>query len=216
MKKTILYLIFGFFCFQTGFSQYYLQDKGFLLGINAGYLYPTGDMGKILKNGIGGNIAAKYLINEVIGIGFEGGYYRFKSKLNLDNDHTAQEYKCHLLPALLEATFYIPTWNRTTLPYFGVQFGGYLTHIKVSQNPLSSSSVPEVSKKLFLFSPGGGLHGGVLFQLASDYWWMDIKLRADYVPKIEDEYTWDEYSHGNTGFNKMLNIGANIGILYKF
>ena len=50
MKKTILYLIFGFFCFQTGFSQYYRQDKGFLLGINAGYLYPTGDMGKILKN----------------------------------------------------------------------------------------------------------------------------------------------------------------------
>lgn len=151
MRKIIIYLIFTFLCIQTGFSQYYRQDQGFLLGINAGYLYPTGDMGKILKNGIGGNLSAKYLINKVIGIGFESGYYRFKSKLNLDNDHTAQEYKCNLIPALLEATFYIPTWNRTTLPYLGLQFGGYLTHIRVAQTPLSPSSIPSVSKN-FSFS----------------------------------------------------------------
>lgn len=198
------------------YSQYYRQDQGFLLGVNAGYLYPTGDMGKILKNGIGGNFSAKYLINRVIGIGFEGGYYGFKTKVNLNKDNVTQDYKYHLIPALLEATFYIPTWNRTTLPYLGIQFGGYLSQVKVAHSETAYSSAPSLSKKLFLFSPGGGLHGGVLFQLASDYWWMDIRLRADYVPKIKDEYSFDEYTQGNIGFNKMLNIGGNIGILYKF
>ncbi len=35
-----------------------------------------------------------------------------------------KKYKYHLIPVLLEATFYVPTWNRTTLPYLGIQFGG--------------------------------------------------------------------------------------------
>lgn len=195
-------------------GQYRRDDQGFLLGVNAGYLYPTGDMGKILKNGIGGNVSAKYLINEVLGIGFESGYYRFKFKQNLDNANTEQEYKCHLTPVLLEASFYTPTWDRSTLPYLGVQFGGYLTQIKISQD--HSNIYLNFSKNLFLFAPGGGLHGGVLFQLGSDRCWMDLRIRADYVPNIEDKYKVNEYYQGNIGFNKMLNIGANIGILYKF
>lgn len=216
MKKIFTYLIIFLGTFLCTQAQYYRQDRGFLLGVNAGYLYPTGDMGKILKNGIGGNLSMKYLINEVIGIGFEGGYYGFKSKIAKEQHSTEQDYNAHLIPVLLEATFYIPTWNRTTLPYLGLQFGGFLTQIKVSQNAPTYLDSPSVSKKLFLFSPGAGLHGGVLFQLGSDRVWMDIKLRADYVPKIEDEYDLDEYTKGNIGFNKMLNIGGNIGILYKF
>ncbi len=210
----LLFLLLNFPGLSKG--QYYRGDQGVLLGINAGYFYPTGDMGKILKNGIGGNISVKYLLNDVLGIGFESGYYTFKSKLNLENTHTDQEYKCHLTPVLLEASFYFPTWNRTTLPYLGLQFGGYLTQIKVSQKESSYSYSSELSKNLFLFSPGAGLHGGVLFQLATDRWWMDMRIRADYVPKIEDKYELDEYTQGNIGFNKMLNIGGNIGILYKF
>lgn len=197
------------------YGQYHRGEQELLLGVNAGYFYPTGDMGKILKNGIGGNISLKYLINEVLGIGFESGYYGFKSKLNLDNANTDQEYKCHLTPVLLEASFYFPTWNRTTLPYMGLQFGGYLTQIKVSQKCTIAYS-HDISKNLFLFSPGAGVHGGVLFQLSSDRCWMDVRIRADYVPKIEDKYEFDEYTQGNIGFHKMLNIGANIGILYKF
>lgn len=196
-------------------GQYRRDNQGVLLGVNAGYLYPTGDMGKILKNGIGGNISAKYLINEVLGIGFESGYHRFKSKMNLDNAYTEQEYKCHLIPVLLEASFYIPTWDRTTLPYLGLQFGGYLTQIKISQEN-ADIYTSDFSKNLFLFAPGAGLHGGVLFQLGSDRCWMDLRIRADYVPKIEDKYEVNEYAQGNIGFHKMLNIGANIGILYKF
>lgn len=212
------YILILSFCLCATFpveGQYYRDDKGFLLGVNAGYLYPTGDMGKILKNGIGGNLSAKYLINEVLGIGFESGYYSFKSKLNLDNAHTDQEYKCHLLPVLLEATFYIPTWNRVTLPYLGVQFGGYLTQIKINRSD-NTYEHDHISKNLFLFSPGAGLHTGVLFQLASDRWWMDARIRADYTPKVKEEYELDEYSTGHIGFDKMLNIGCNIGILYKF
>ena len=216
MRKCCLFLIALICTVSLAQGQYRRQDHGFLLGINAGYLYPTGDMGKILKNGIGGNISAKYLINEVIGIGFEGGYYGFKSKIAKEQHATEQDYKAHLIPALLEATFYIPTWNRTTLPYLGIQFGGYLTQIKVNQAEEAYSSRPSFSKKLSLFSPGGGLHGGVLFQLGTDQWWMDLKVRADYVPKIEDEYELNEYTKGNIGFAKMLNIGGNIGILYKF
>lgn len=207
----LLFLLLNFPLLSNG--QYRRGEQGLLLGVNAGYLYPTGDMGKILKNGIGGNISLKYLINEVLGIGFESGYYGFKSKLNLDNTNTEQEYKCHLTPVLLEASFYFPTWNRTTLPYVGLQFGGYLTQIKVSRESVYSFST---SKSLLLFSPGAGAHGGVLFQLGSDRCWMDIRIRADYVPKIEDKYEMDEYTQGNIGFHKMLNIGANIGILYKF
>lgn len=216
MRKLYFFLLFLIGCHMSGNSQYYRQDRGLLLGVNAGYLYPTGDMGKIVKNGIGGNISAKYLVNRVIGIGFESGLYNFKSKLNLDKENTTQDYKCHLIPVLLEATFYFPTWNRTTLPYLGIQFGGYLTQVKVEQDAIVYSSQSSFSKNLFLFSPGAGLHGGVLFQLASDRWWMDLKVRADYAPKIKDEYEIDEYSSGNIGFNKMLNIGGNIGILYKF
>ncbi|MEG2276329.1 MAG: outer membrane beta-barrel protein [Odoribacter sp.] len=198
-------------------GQYYRQDRGWMLGVNAGYCYPTGDMGKILKNGWGGNLSAKYLINEVIGIGFEGGYYAFKSKIAQEGTGgTSQDYKAHLIPALLEATFYIPTWNRTTLPYLGIQFGGYVTHIKVSYK--EDYPLTNYSKKLFLFSPGAGVHAGVLCQLASNRLWLDLKLRADYVPKIEDEYNFgeDDLTSRNIGFNKMLNIGGNIGLLYKF
>lgn len=215
MKNYCLCLISLIFVTHLAQAQY-RQDRGFLLGINAGYLYPTGDMGKILKNGIGGNVSAKYLINDVIGIGFEGGYYALKSKIAKEQHSTEQEYKAHLIPVLLEATFYIPTWNRTTLPYLGIQFGGYINQIKVSQSAPAYSSETSMSKKLFLFSPGAGIHGGVLFQLASERWWMDIRLRADYVPKIDGEYAIDDYDKGNIGFDKMLNIGGNIGILYKF
>lgn len=213
-QLLFLFLLLNLPKFSQG--QYYREDRGFLLGVNAGYLYPSGDMGKILKNGIGGNLSAKYLINNVLGIGFEGGYYGFKSKLNLDNTNTTQNYKCHLIPVLLEASFYFPTWNRTTLPYLGIQFGGYFTQIKVNQNETTYGSPEKLSKNLFLFSPGAGLHAGVLFQLATDRWWMDIRLRADYVPEVKDEYELDEYTKGNIGFNKMLNPGANLGILYKF
>lgn len=216
MKKLYFCLVCTIFLTSLVQGQYYRQDRGVLLGVNAGYLYPTGDMGKLLKNGIGGNISVKYLINRVIGIGFESGYYGFKSKIIKEQHDTKQSYKAHLIPALLEATFYIPTWNRTTLPYWGISFGGYMTQIKVSQTEPAYSSQPSLSKKLFLFSPGIGIHGGVLFQLASDHWWMDLKIKADYVPEIKDDYEFDEYTQGNIGFNKMLNLGANIGILYQF
>ena len=73
--KKIIYLFCLICTITLAKGQYYRPDRGFLPGINAGYFYPTGDMGKILKNGIGGNVSAKYLINKMIGIGFEAGYY---------------------------------------------------------------------------------------------------------------------------------------------
>ena len=69
--KKIIYLFCLICTITLAKGQYYRPDRGFLPGINAGYFYPTGDMGKILKNGIGGNVSAKYLINKMIGIGFE-------------------------------------------------------------------------------------------------------------------------------------------------
>lgn len=214
MKKWYFYLICFLLCVGTAKAQYYRQDNGFLLGVNAGYTYPLGDMGKILKNGLGANLSAKYLINNVIGIGFEAGYHSFKSKVLLDNENTSQEYKCRVIPALLDATFYIPTWDRTILPYLGIHFGAYVTNIKVSKES-EIFGIPSQSKKLFLISPGIGLNGGSLFEL-SDQVWLDLKLRVDYVPQIDDSYQLDENRTGNIGFNKMLNIGANVGLLYKF
>ena len=105
--KKIIYLFCLICTITLAKGQYYRPDRGFLLGINAGYFYPTGDMGKILKNGIGGNVSAKYLINKMIGIGFEAGYYGFKTKVNLNKDDVSQKYKYHLIPVLLEATFYV-------------------------------------------------------------------------------------------------------------
>ena len=160
-------------------------------------------------------VSAKYLINKMIGIGFEAGYYGFKTKVNLNKDDVSQKYKYHLIPVLLEATFYVPTWNRTTLPYLGIQFGGYFSQLDVGRQYTGYSASLSFSKHLFLFSPGVGLHGGLLFQL-SDKVWMDLKVRADYVPRIDDAYEYNEYTQGNIGFNKMLNIGGNIGLLYRF
>ena len=70
--KKIIYLFCLICTITLAKGQYYRPDRGFLLGINAGYFYPTGDMGKILKNGIGGNVSAKYLINKMIGMSRHG------------------------------------------------------------------------------------------------------------------------------------------------
>lgn len=220
MKKWPLYIMCLFLLSANiAKGQYYRQDQGFMLGINAGYSYPTGDMGKIVKNGIGANISAKYLINRVIGIGFEAGFHSFQTKVNLNRDNSSQssqKYKANLMPALLETTFYIPTWDRTILPYLGLHFGAYITNINVSQDTDTGIGNEKFSKKLYLFSPGGGINGGALFRL-SDQVYLDLKVRADYVAKIEAEYSTGEYSEpGNIGFDKMLNIGANVGLLYRF
>ena len=195
-------------------GQYYRQDNGFLLGINAGYSYPLGDMGKILKNGLGGNVSAKYLINNAIGIGFEAGYHSFKPKVLLSNDNTDQDYKCRLIPMLLEASFYMPNWDRTILPYLGIHFGAYITNVKVSRRS-DIYGIPDLSKKLFIVSPGVGLNAGSLFEL-SEQVYLDLKIRVDYVPKVDDSYQFDENTPGTIGFDKIMNIGANIGLLYKF
>ena len=50
--KKIIYLFCLICTITLAKGQYYRPDRGFLPGINAGYFYPTGDMGKILKNGI--------------------------------------------------------------------------------------------------------------------------------------------------------------------
>lgn len=214
MKKWYFCLICLFCTASFTKGQYYRQDNGFLLGINAGYSYPLGDMGKILKNGLGGNVSAKYLINNAIGIGFEAGYHSFKSKILLSNDNTDQDYKCRLIPILLEASFYIPNWDHTVLPYLGIHFGAYLTNVNVSRRS-DIYDVSTLSKKLFIVSPGVGLNAGSLFEL-SEQVYLDLKIRVDYVPKVEDSYQFDENTPANIGFNKILNIGANIGLLYKF
>ncbi len=214
MKKWYFCLICLFCTASITQGQYYRQDNGFLLGVNAGYSYPLGDMGKILKNGLGGNVAGKYLINHVIGIGFEAGYHSFKSKVLLSNDNTDQDYKCRLIPVLLDASFYMPNWDHTILPYLGIHFGAYLTNIKVSRRS-DIYGIPTLSKKLFIVSPGVGLNAGSLFEL-SEQVYLDFKIRVDYVPKVEDSYQFDENTPGNIGFDEILNIGANIGLLYKF
>ena len=47
--KKIIYLFCLICTITLAKGQYYRPDRGFLPGINAGYFYPTGDMGKILK-----------------------------------------------------------------------------------------------------------------------------------------------------------------------
>lgn len=217
MKTRIPLLLCLLIAFSTATAQYSRnRDGGFLLGVNAGYTYPLGDFGKINKNGLGGNLSAKYLINRVIGLGFEAGYHTFKTDIT-GSDHVAQNYKCNLIPVVFETTFYIPTWDRTLLPYFGLHFGAYLTHLKISQKPDAYNVYGQasVSKKLNLFSPGVGPDLGILIEL-SEYVKLDLKVKGDYVFKLKDEYTIDEYSKGNIGFNKMLNISTGIGLLYVF
>ena len=78
--KKIIYLFCLICTITLAKGQYYRPDRGFLPGINAGYFYPTGDMGKILKNGIGGNVSAKYLINKMIRMSFRGRILRFQNQ----------------------------------------------------------------------------------------------------------------------------------------
>lgn len=214
MKKKY-YLLIGFIVLLSGLkAQYYRNsDSGFLLGINAGYTHPLGDFGKINKNGLGGNFSAKYLINRVIGLGFEAGYHSFKTDIT-GNENIAQDYKCSLIPLVLEATFYIPTWDRTLLPYCGLHFGGYLTRIKIGQKS-NIYGDPAISKNLNLFSPGIGPDIGVLIEL-SEYIKLDLKVKGDYILNIKDDYKIDDYNKGNIGFNKIMNLGISIGLLYTF
>ncbi len=215
MKKIIFFnLIFLFGITLITKGQYYRnREGGFLLGINAGYTYPLGDFGKINKNGLGGNFSAKYLINRVIGLGLETGYHTFKTDIE-GNDNISQDYKCSLIPFVLETTFYIPSWDRTLLPYFGLHFGGYMTHVKVKQKSYVYSE-PPISEKLNLFSPGVGAHLGILIEL-TEYVKLDLKIKGDYVMNIKDEYNIDDYTKGNIGFDKMLNLGISVGLLYTF
>ncbi|MDR1757281.1 MAG: porin family protein [Culturomica sp.] len=194
-------------------AQYYRRGgQQFLLGANAAYSVTTRDFGKIAKNGTGANLSARYLINEVIGLGFETGYHNFKSKIG-SNTQIAQETKYRLIPLLLEATFYIPTWDRSLLPYLGVHFGGYMALISVSKQD-SGYEGESVKKKLNSFSPGGGPHAGLLIEL-NEFVKLDLRLRGDYVATIEADYS-DEYQTYNTGFDKILNFGGSVGLLYTF
>lgn len=213
--KKLLYILCLLFITQATTAQYYRRgDSGFMLGVNAGYTYPLGDFGKMTKHGLGGNVSAKYLINRVIGIGLEAGYHSFKADINLTNANTDQEYKARLIPVTLEATFYIPTWDRTILPYLGIHFGAYITNISVNTKNAGYGET-NVSENLYLISPGAGPDLGVLFELTEKIM-LDIKIKGDYVHKIKSEYEIDEYTQGNIGFDKMMNLSASIGLLYRF
>lgn len=211
--KKILFLCCLLSIAYAGKAQYQ-RESGFLLGINAGYTYPLGDFGKINKNGLGGNLSAKYLINNVIGLGFEAGYHSFKNDITGRNEVT-QDYKCTLIPLVVETTFYIPTWDRSILPYFGLHFGAYMTSIKINKSADIYNQQKDVSKKITHVSPGIGPDIGVLIEL-SEYIKLDIKVKGDYVYNIKDTYDIDEYTQGNIGFKKMMNLGASIGFLYTF
>lgn len=216
--KTAIYLMIFLMTATITEAQYYRRGEGgFRLGINAQYTYPLGDFGEVAKNGLGGNLSGKYLINDVIGIGFEVGYHAFKQGDKLENQSSNQTHttKYKLIPVLLEGTFYIPTWDRTLLPYFGIQFGAYVTNINVRQSDVYSPE-NDAKENLWRFSPAVGAHAGLLIEL-TEYVSLDIRIRGDYVPKIKDDYDRDEWGNqGNIGFDKMLNIGGNIGLLYKF
>ncbi len=98
----------------------------------------------------------------------------------------------------------------------GLSLGAYAHHIRIAQDRNDGYYDTSLSKSLFRFSPGGGIHAGVLFQLASDRCWLDLRLRADYAPKIRSQYDIDDYTTGNIGFDRMLLPGINIGLLYRF
>ena len=115
---------------------------------------------------------------------------------------------------VIETTFYIPTWDRTLLPYCGLHFGGYMTHIAINQKS-SLYGDASVSEKLNLFSPGIGPDIGILIEL-SEYVKLDLKVKGDYVLNIKEEYKIDDYTRGNIGFNKIMNLGLSIGLLYTF
>lgn len=217
--KKILYTLCLVFVVNAAYSQYYRRNQSdFLLGVNVGYTYPLGDFGDVAKNGIGANLSARYLINEVIGIGFEAGFHSFQQGNMWNKEIHNNKYR--LIPILLEATFYIPTWDRTILPYFGVHFGGYLAQIKLSQKKDQYYGDNEnLTKNLMRFSPGGGPHVGILFGI-SDAVKLDLKIKADYVAKIDEKYKFTregiEQESGNIGFNKMVNISASLGLMYDF
>lgn len=219
--KKILAILCLIGIFSTGNAQYYRRDGGFLLGVNAGYTYPLGDFGKVAKNGMGGNLSAKYLINRVIGIGLETGYHSFKQGGELEKQSQTQTHttKYKLIPVVLEATFYIPTWDRSILPYCGLHFGAYALNFSVDQKDQYNPG-KNVNTSVWQFMPGVGVDIGVLFELSENIS-LDVKIRGDYIPKIESKYTYQDTENGvdNTGyfgFDKMLNLGANIGLLYKF
>ncbi|WP_338150544.1 hypothetical protein [Odoribacter lunatus] len=89
-----------------------------------------------------------------------------------------------------------------------------MTHIAINQKS-SLYGDASVSEKLNLFSPGIGPDIGMLIEL-SEYVKLDLKVKGDYVLNIKEEYKIDDYTRGNIGFNKIMNLGLSIGLLYTF
>lgn len=215
--KNWMCILIALLAVQITDAQYRRRDGGFMLGVNVQYTYPTGDFGEVAKSGMGGNVSGKYLVNEVIGIGFEAGFHAFKQsdKMAVQSETQTHKTTYRLMPVLLEGTFYIPTWDRTLLPYLGIHFGAYIANINVKQADVYS---PEnnADEKLWRFAPGAGVHLGLLIEL-TPFVSLDIRAKGDYVPKIKDDYDRDDYGNkGYLGFDKMMNVGGNVGLLYRF
>ncbi|MDR0982774.1 MAG: porin family protein [Culturomica sp.] len=211
MKRLLTTL--SLLCLLLPLCAQYRSENMSLLGVSAEYKKPMGDFGDIVKNGMGINVVGKYLVNPVIGIGFEAGYHNFKADAGNTNN-ISQERKYNLIPLLLEGTFYIPNWDRTLLPYLGVHFGGNLLNVKIEQSSIDYES-RNISKSINRFVIGGGLHAGVLLEM-SEFFSLDIKLKYDYIPGIDDKYEIDDYNSGLLGFDKITDVGISLGLLYRF
>ncbi len=194
MKKLVLLsiLLSGFFALQ---AQYYgSRESALFLGANAEYKKPFGDFGDITKHSLGLNLSGKYLINRVIGIGFTAGYHNFKTKVG-STASTSQDLKIFQVPALLEATFYIPTWNRTLLPYAGLHFGGYLTCFSIHQQ--GNYPDPNISEKINKFAIGVGPHLGLMAEL-SEFFMLDIKFIRQNPERVKENIKFRSQIHMGT------------------
>lgn len=86
----------------------------------------------------GFNLAYRYLVNDNIAVGFQGGWSNFFEKIDrttyeFDNGavNTAQWRYTHLVPLLVSADYFFLDAEKTFRPYAGFGLGGYITEQEV-------------------------------------------------------------------------------------
>jgi len=176
---------------QSGSKQSFSEQMTrFKLGIDAGVQLPMGDFGKEANMGFGGELNAKYMIKDNIGVGVGVGYYTFGIKQEILDYDGATKGNASIIP--LVGKFSYAFGQNAFKPYIGADLGLYMlgTHEEAEGEKYSDS----LSK--FGFAPVIGIEYAFTKNLG-----LDVNAKYHYIL---------------TDSKATTSLGINVGIVFSF
>jgi len=172
----------------------------FKIGLDIGAQLPMGDFGKIYKMGFGGELNAKYMINENIGVGLGAGYYTFGAKDELLNalidEYGADKMNDNfsIIPVVGKFSYYFG--QNAFKPYLGVDVGLYMLRESISGEVDGESDSSSDSSSKFGFAPVLGFEYTLTKNLG-----LDVNVKYNYIL---------------TDIKATTTVGISAGIVYLF